>query len=157
MTNGKTNSEGTNMQNLDKLFDEMLEGVDLPCDADIAEETRRAKIRMNNKSANMRKAIKERSNTNWKKNLTEANRKKAKDPNWLEAKSKGGKKSSSKRIKTMAKNKGYIVTPIGEFLTVKYAWRAHCEKDLSTDKNPHNWFKKMCKDFPNDYYKKSCE
>lgn len=69
--------------------------------------------------------------------------------------SKNSTKTAPKRIESMAKNKGYIITPLGKFLTVRYAWQAHCKQDPNTTKNPHNWFKKMCKDYPNDYYRKS--
>ena len=120
MTNGKQNSKETKMQNLDKLFDEMLEGVDLPSNDEIARETKNANIskakkgkawtkpdnydeimKINNQQMAQTnewikahaKGMKENAkNLDWKKNVSEANRRKAQDPEWLEANLKGAQK-----------------------------------------------------------------
>jgi hypothetical protein len=106
-----------------------------------------------------------RSNQNRKKNQTnewkeaqkQGIKKKYNDPKFLEEDRKRKLEVMKKRNQgEEVKNRlGIVVTLLGEFDCVRHAWQAQCEKDPDTIKNPHNWFKKMCKEYPNDYYKKN--
>ena len=147
-------------------YSNILEGIDLPSDEEIARETKNAKISMNSKSAilakdpkwikrNAEKNRKMTQGSKWKQAQKEGIQKKLKDTAWLEEHKKRTKKLSLNRSEKIKNRLGAVITPIGEFDCVKHAWQAHCEQDPNTVKNPHNWFKKMCKDYPNDYYKKS--
>lgn len=115
-------------------FHDILDGVDLPTDAEVRKETHNARYAEINK-----KRAKDK-NSNWYKANAEANRKKAQDPKWLEANRKGqankdfeayGKKmqewwaseeSATHREKHVSrtqkmgrKNAKLIMTPDGEF------------------------------------------
>jgi hypothetical protein len=88
------------------------------------------------------------------------------NPNWQQLKpgkaststkkklSKSAKETKNKRLESIAKSKGYIYTPQGKFLSVREAWRAELEVDLTIIKNSHFWFKDACARNPKKYYKK---
>lgn len=67
---------------------------------------------------------------------------------------RSGSNSREKRLKSIAAHKGYIYTPSGKFLSVREAWKQEVINELTADKNPHNWFKKMNQKFPEKYFKK---
>jgi hypothetical protein len=58
------------------------------------------------------------------------------------------------RKKSIAEKKGIILTPYGEFLCIRDAWKKQQEHEQNVMKNPFNWFKKMSKLYPDKFYKK---
>jgi hypothetical protein len=86
------------------------------------------------------------------------------DPDWIkednkkissasvEKRSKSASKNANKRLTTIANKNGFIITPYGKFLSVRSAWNEE-KKHNDVIANPHNWFLKMFKEQPSNYYK----